>query len=98
MKSLLPRKSLAVVSAFFVASIVTSCHDEEVANIEELSYRHGYEYNFVKTFGEIDPNQTWDFSRSGPKDRHNNALTRAGIDAPSSFLNLKDGYYYVSFQ
>jgi len=62
MKSLFTRKSLAVVSAFFVATIVTSCHDEEVANIEELSYRHGYEYNFVKTFGEINPNQTWDFS------------------------------------
>ncbi len=56
MKSFFTRKSLAVVSAFFVASIVTSCHDQEVANIEELSYRHGYEYNFVKTFGEIDPN------------------------------------------
>lgn len=47
MKSLFTRKSLAVVSAFFVAGIVTSCHDEEVANVEELSFRHGYEANFV---------------------------------------------------
>ena len=76
MKSLFKRKSLAVVSAFFVASIVTSCHDEEVANIEELSYRHGYEYNFVKTFGEIDPNQSWDFS-SYARAKRNYFMTRA---------------------
>ncbi len=96
MKSLFTRKSLAVVSAFFVAITVTSCHDEEVANIEELSYRHGYEYNFVKTFGEISPNQTWDFSRYAQKERYNTTLTRA-ITVPASFLYLEDGtYYYVS--
>ena len=76
MKSLFTRKSLAVVSAFFVASIVTSCHDEEVANIEELSYRHAYERNFVKTFGEIDPNQSWDFS-SYARSKRNYIYTRA---------------------
>ena len=76
MKSFFTRKSLAVVSAFFVASIVTSCHDEEVANVEELSFRHAYERNFVKTFGEINPNQTWDFSSYARRNR-NIVLTRA---------------------
>lgn len=90
MKSFFTRKSLAVVSAFFVASIVTSCHDEEVANVEELSYRHGYEYNFVKTFGEIDPNQTWDFSRYALKNKNNTALTRADTSYPYSFVELND--------
>ena len=95
MKSFFTRKSLAVVSAFFVASIVTSCHDEEVANIEELSYRHGYERNFVKTFGEIDPNQSWDFSRYAQKNRYYTDVTRA-VTVPESFLKLTDGFYYVS--
>lgn len=88
MKSLFTRKSLAVVSAFFVASIVTSCHDEEVANIEELSYRHGYEYNFVKTFGEISPNQSWDFSRYALKNINNTTLTRATVNYSQSLLIL----------
>ncbi|MBR3028331.1 MAG: hypothetical protein IKH58_09380 [Bacteroidales bacterium] len=96
MKSFFTRKSLAVVSAFFVASIVTSCHDEEVANVEELSYRHGYEYNFVKTFGEISPNQSWDFSRYAQKEHFRETPTRAGIAVPESFLKLDGDYYYVS--
>lgn len=84
MKSLFTRKSLAVVSALFVASIVTSCHDEEVANIEELSYRHGYEYNFVKTFGEIDHNQSWDFTWYARR-KMNYVMTRAGETTVESF-------------
>ncbi len=90
MKSFFTRKSLAVVSAFFVASIVTSCHDEEVANIEEISYRHGYEYNFVKTFGEISSNQSWDFSRYALKNINNTTLTRATVNYPQSFVVLNN--------
>ena len=90
MKSFFTRKSLAVVSAFFVASIVTSCHDEEVANIEEISYRHGYEYNFVKTFGEISPNQSWDFTRYALKNINNTTLTRATVNYPQSFVVLNN--------
>lgn len=93
MKSLFTRKSLAVVSALFVASIVTSCHDEEVANIEELSYRHGYEYNFVKTFGEIDPNQTWDFS-SYARRKNFSDLTRATLNDFGMSID-NDGYFRV---
>lgn len=94
MKSFFTRKSLAVVSAFFVASIVTSCHDEEVANVEELSYRHGYEYNFVKTFGEISPNQSWDFSSYARRNR-NIVLTRAATVNDFGIQFDSDGYFRV---
>lgn len=93
MKSFFTRKSLAVVSAFFVASIVTSCHDQEVANIEELAFRRGYEVNFVKTFGEVNPNQTWDFS-SYARRKGNSELTRATVnDFGMTFDD--DGYFRV---
>ena len=94
MKSLFTRKSLAVVSAFFVASIVTSCHDEEVANIEELSFRHGYEANFVKTFGEISPNQSWDFSSYARRNK-NFVLTRAATVNDFGIQFDSEGYFRV---
>ena len=94
MKSLFKRKSLAVVSAFFVASIVTSCHDEEVANIEELSYRHAYERNFVKTFGEINPNQSWDFS-SYARGKKTYVMTRAEGNNTFNVPLDADGYYHL---
>lgn len=69
-------KVFAALTALFFACIVTSCHDEEVANIQELAYRHTYESNFVKHYGEISPDQTWDFS-SYARGKRNISLTRA---------------------
>lgn len=94
MKSFFIHKFLVVMSILGIACIVTSCHDEEVANIEELSYRHGYEYNFVKTFGEIDPNQTWDFS-SYARRKMDNVFTRAEGDNNFGVQLDDEGYYHL---
>lgn len=79
----------AVVAFLFIFSF-SSCHDEEVANTSELAYRHGYEENFVKLFGEVSPNKSWDFStiELGTE----TTLTRAG-----SYNTIKgsDGFYQV---
>lgn len=76
MKTSFFHKVFAALTAIFFACIVTSCHDEEVANIQELAYRHNYESNFVKHYGEISPDQTWDFS-SYARGKRNISLTRA---------------------
>ena len=91
------KKLSAVLSAVVVILAFGSCHDEEVANIQELAYRHNYESNFVKTFGEISPDQTWDFSSYAREKRLKKALTRAG-DASVDDFGIEfddDGYFRV---
>lgn len=47
----------------------TSCsHDEFLydSEAEEKILEAQYEANFIKRYGEIDPNQTWDFSTMQP--------------------------------
>ena len=88
----------AVLSAVIVILAFASCHDvEEVANIQELAYRHNYETNFVKTFGEISPDQTWDFSSYAREKRLRKALTRAGDASVDDFGIVfdDDGYFRV---
>lgn len=44
---------------------------------QEEIFRGAYEHSFVDQFGEIDPNQTWDFSPYGRLYAGSRALTRA---------------------
>lgn len=78
-KSIILKLSTAL-SAVVIILAFGSCHDEEVANIQELAYRHNYETNFVKTFGEISPNQTWDFSSYARRKMNHSYLTRATVN------------------
>lgn len=86
-------KVFAALTALFFACIVTSCHDEEVANIQEIAYRHNYESNFVKLYGEISPDQTWDFS-SYARCMNNPDLTRATMNQFGMTID-DDGYFRV---
>ena len=97
MKSSFFHKMLVTLTIPFFACIVTSCHDEEVANIKELAYRHNYESNFVKLYGEISPDQTWDFSSYALNKSHNNAITRADYSEPFG-IPLEDGRYRVPIE
>lgn len=82
------------VAAFLLIFSFSSCHDEEVENVSELAYRHAYEDNFVKQYGEINPNQTWDFSSYAKRYNLNGALTRATMD--DSYKSIaSDGYYHI---
>ena len=53
---------------------------QEMAKIEQK--KHDYETNFVKKYGKVDPNQSWDFSSGMPSyslpSSARNAQTRAG--------------------
>ena len=89
------RLGASVIAAFLLLFSLTSCHDEEVENISELSYRHAYEDNFVKHFGEVNPNQTWDFSSYAKRYNLNGALTRATMEDTYKSIASDDGYYYI---
>ena len=89
-KNLLSLGGSAFAAFLFIFSF-SSCHDEEVDNTSELAYRHAYEDNFVKTYGEISPNQTWDFSTSA---KYFNAATVQTRASEPESLAAADGYFY----
>ena len=91
-KNLLSLGGSAVAAFLFIFSF-SSCHDEEVANTSELAYRHAYEDNFVKFFGEVSPNKSWDMSSYGRRFNDVNTITtRAGS---YNTIASSDGYYYA---
>ena len=90
-KNLLSLGGSAFATFLFIFSF-SSCHDEEVDNTSELAYRHAYEDNFVKTYGEISPNQTWDFSTSA---KYFNAATVQTRASEPESLAAADGYFYA---
>jgi len=49
-----------------VSFIISSCQDYELTN-NEVIIKKSFERNFIETFGEIDPNQSWDLSMSYPR-------------------------------
>ncbi len=79
-------------AAFLFIFSFSSCHDEEVDNTSELAYRHAYEDNFVKLFGEVDPNKSWDFSTF---EYRNIPTTRAGSYTTIKNAGPNNEYYQV---
>ena len=88
-KNLLSLGGSAFAAFLFIFSF-SSCHDEEVDNTSELAYRHAYEDNFVKLYGEISSNQTWDFSSSS---KFFNAAKVTRATEPASLAT--NGYFYA---
>lgn len=72
----------------------TGCQEVEVGSIQESTFHHDYETSFVKTFGAIDANQTWDFSTYAREQRELAALTR-GMAEYVPVAKDDDGYYRV---
>jgi len=84
----------SVIVVGLVGFSFQSCQETEFANVQESTFHHDYETNFEKTFGKVDPNQTWDFSSYALHQRAmNGAATRAGEDYVS--VASEDGYYHV---
>lgn len=77
-------KLSAVLFSYLMILFFASCQDVEVTNVKELAYRHNYENNFVKLYGEISPDQTWDFS-SYAKEKMRRNQTRAGNATADDF-------------
>ena len=92
-KNLLSLGGSAIAAFLFIFSF-SSCHDVEVENIQEIAYRHNYESNFIKTFGEISPNQSWDFSSYARK-KMTFVMTRAATVNDFGIQFDEDGYFRV---
>lgn len=94
--------SLALFTAASSLS-VSSCQDEDYGYETDTIRASVYSRNFQKMYGEIDPDQTWDFSSynlrklglvGGPNSGTRAALTRAEI--PDLVTKYTSGWYRVS--
>lgn len=67
------------ISAAFMSCSNKEVFDQEAAEqAKVLETEKQYKEAFVKHFGEVDPNQSWDFSQiNNPSDELNNVRTRA---------------------
>jgi len=67
---------------------------QEEAKIEQA--KTDYENNFVKTYGEIDPNQSWDFS-TGDEYFNIPSSSKAGTrgETPSYTMTKSENYYNI---
>ena len=75
------------MAAFCICAAFASCsHDAGFDTIDQIELKKNeYKANFIKRYGEIDPNQTWDFT-----DLTKSAMTRG--TASISRLNLYNGF------
>ena len=87
--------SIAIIATSVLGlGSLSSCQDSEVENIEQVAFQHGYESGFVKTFGNVDPNQTWDFTSYA---RHQRVINQNLTRDMTSYETIADGrgWYYV---
>lgn len=80
---------------FFIITLITSllafsCQDEDFGFTQEEIFKGAYERNFIKAFGPIDPNQSWDFSMFAYKQAPalTSAQTRAAGDAEAGWYKV----------
>ena len=66
MKSLFTFGSLAVIAIAMASCAKTDLYDEN-SEILISSHKTDYEANFVKKYGEVDPNKSWDMSSNEPR-------------------------------
>ena len=87
--------SIAIIATSVLGlGSLSSCQDSEVENIEQVAFQRGYESSFVKTFGNVDPNQTWDFTSYA---RHQRVINQNLTRDMTSYETIADGrgWYYV---
>lgn len=88
-KSLLVIGSMALMGAAF-----TSCSKDIAFDTEAVAQQQVAEYqaNFVKKYGPVDPNQTWDFSDSTPISylAGGSANTRSAASGPTTVTRAED--------
>jgi len=85
-------KLSSAIAGIIVCGTLVGCQETEFTNVQEASYHHDYETSFVKNFGSVAPNQSWDLSTYGQLKAMREANTRAtGWKSVAS----DDGYYYV---
>ena len=76
----------AMTAMLSISAAFVSCSDKEVFNQEAaeqakvLETEKQYKEAFVKHFGEVNPDQSWDFSQVNFPNAEQNAQTRAWVD------------------
>ena len=76
----------AMTAMLSISATFVSCSDKEVFNQEAaeqakvLETEKQYKEAFVKHFGEVNPDQSWDFSQVNFPNAEQNAQTRAWVD------------------
>lgn len=95
---MMKKNSSRIVSAAIAVGIIgfslQSCQEVELLDTAEKAYNHSYEESFVKTFGAVDPNQTWDFSTYAQGKRAQGQVTRAEEETPYIPRDA-EGWYYL---
>ncbi len=92
----------SLVLMLLATMIVTSCSDKELYDASAIESQKKSEFasNFVKKYGEIDPNQSWDFSTGShvyslslPKAANaRKNITRSVTADPADYLTINDWY------
>lgn len=85
-KSLLVFGSMALVGVAFMSCAKENLFDSEAATQKLVAE---YDANFVKKYGAIDPNQTWDFATMDPVYSLPSTSTRAGETRGTGTAELK---------
>lgn len=67
------------------AALLASCNEYELEGSAFRAFKTAYDQNFINNVGDIDPNQSWDFSTAGGN-RGQAAVTRA--------VQLEGEWYY----
>ena len=94
----------SIFSCFLMATVIVSMvscsKDHDVFNNSAVEQQHKSEFesNFIKKYGAVDPEQTWDFAKMYPTySLSGNTilprnLTRAVIDGGSEYMSIGDWY------
>lgn len=81
------KKITSLVASVSALLLITSCSHE--ADFDSTAYvqqkKNEYAQNFVKRYGEIDPNQTWDFTSGA-------TLSTTRVGAPHTPVYMQDLY------
>lgn len=60
------RNTITMIIGFSLITLFNSCQDYDPA-CEEVIVKTSFERNFINTFGDIDPNQSWDLTKTMPR-------------------------------
>ena len=94
-------KIYSLLLMLLVAMVGTSCSDKELYDAEAINKQKAQEFanNFVKKYGEIASDQSWDFSSgthvyslSAPQANARKVVTRATTADPDDYLTIGDWY------
>ena len=93
------KKYLLFVISILISLVATSCQDEDFGYTEQDVFKGAYSRNFIKAFGSIDSNQSWDLSAYGRKQAAKRSnVTRSGDSSLPFDAETEDGHSYYRIE